>query len=140
MSPVLRRIAIHGGLTAIVLGIIGLMFAEMASMWIVASVPPRGAAKATPPDTSAMKKRLPLIMAFSGFAFVALGELVLHQFRKNRIPPTREPAPTTEATEKLIQELLARVEAKAAEADKAVAPAPIPPQNSVAPTPPPSAN
>src|SRR5580698_8189795 len=108
MRPVMRRIAIHGGLTAIVLGIIGLMLAELASMWMVVAIPVKPGAKVNPPDLSVLRQRLPLFMGFAGFIIVAVGELVLYRLRKNRLPT---PAPTpkqADQTEKLLQELLAK--------------------------------
>jgi hypothetical protein len=122
MRPVLRRIAIHGGITAIILGIIGLMMAELASIWIVVAIPGKAAAKGNPVDLSQLRQRLPLFMGVAGFLFVAVGELVLYRVRKNRIPQT-PPTPTqVDQTEKLLQELLAKEEAKMAASQQGIAP------------------
>jgi hypothetical protein len=133
MQPVLRRIAIHGGITAIVLGLIGLMMAEMASVWLISSLPTR--AGQNPPDTSAIRHRMPLFMAAVGFAFVACGELLLHRVRKNR---NTSPPPTqlqVDETERLLQELLAKEDAKRAAAQPGVVPTSPSSENTVAPPP-----
>ena len=91
MRDVLRRIAIHGGLTAIVLGIVGFMFAELASIWLSGS-PGTRTTTGEPIETtdsdgavsSALRGRVPLMMAMWGFAFVAVCELVLHWWRSKR--------------------------------------------------------
>jgi hypothetical protein len=134
MNPLMRRIAIHGGMAAIFLGVIGLMFAEMASVWIAASLPTRGAMKAAAPDTGAIRFRLPLLMASSGFAFVAIGELVLHRIRKNRANPGLSQQPTPNETERLLNELIAKEEAKAANSQGTVAPAAPSSENTTTPT------
>jgi hypothetical protein len=136
MNPVLRRIAINGGLTALVLGIIGLMFAELASMWLISSMATQSKGKASPPDTSVFRQRLPLFMAIAGFSFVAIGELVLHRVRKNRKPPAAPTPSQTDQTEKLLQELLAKEEAKMAAAPRGVAPSPPTSENTATPPPP----
>jgi hypothetical protein len=135
MRPVLRRIAISGGLTALVLGIIGFMFAELATMWLTASLSGRGAANQPPPDASVLRFRLPLMMAGMGFTLVAVGELILHRVRKNRPPP----APTAnerENTEKLLQQLLAEADAKRANSTPPVAQNTANPENNANPAPP----
>jgi hypothetical protein len=132
MNPLVRRIAIHGALTAFVLVVIGLMMAEMATIWISATVPTRPGAKTAPPDTSALRFRLPLLMASTGFALVAIGELLMHQLRKNRIPPVpKQSAP--DQTETLLNELIAREETKAANSQRAVAPSTPSSQNTTTP-------
>jgi hypothetical protein len=122
MRPILRRIAIHGGITAIILGIIGLMMAELASIWIVVAVPGKAAAKGNPVDLSVLRQRLPLFMGVAGFAFVAVGELLLHRIRKNRLPPAPQTPAQADQTEKLLQELLAKEEAKMAASQQGIAP------------------
>jgi hypothetical protein len=132
----MRRIAIHGGMTALVLGIVGLMFAEMASMWIAASRPSRAVAKESPPDTSAMRLRLPLIMAISGFVFVAASEMALHHLRKRR-PQVAPTPPPIDQTEQLLNELIAKEEAKAAASQATMALPPASSDNTPTPSSPP---
>jgi hypothetical protein len=112
MRPVLRRIAIHGGLTALVLGIMGLLFIEMVGMWMAGPRPPRPVSSVVvEPDKALLRSRVPMLMAFWGFLFVSVGELVMYRIRKNRTPP---PPPVPDQTEALLQALLAEAEAKAA--------------------------
>lgn len=137
MTSTLRRIAIHGGMAAIVLGIIGLMFAELATMWMTVSLTGRGSAKTVPPDTSAMRQRLPVIMALAGFAFVTVGELALYRLRKNRLPPLAPAPPAPDSTERLLEELLSKAEANSNGPENAVAPtAPSPDNSAGSPLPP----
>jgi hypothetical protein len=123
MKQVLRRIAIHGAFTAILLGVIGFMLAELASIWLAAPPDPRSVPGATVEATdtfnpngklaSDLRKRVPLMMAIWGFAFVAIAELVLHAWRSRK--PVTQPAvtaPQPDPAEKLLEEILAKVEAE----------------------------
>jgi hypothetical protein len=118
MRQVLRRIAIHGALAAIVLGIIGLMLSELATMWMAATLAGKSPANAKVPDTSAMRMRLPLLMAVSGFTFVAVGEVAMYYWRRNR-PSTGSPQPSDD-TAKLLEDLLAKEEAKTTNSQEGV--------------------
>ena len=133
MRPLLRRIAINGGLTAIALGIVGLMLAELATMWLTATFSKRPSGNEPIPVTSAMKSRLPILMALSGFAIVAVGEAALHYWRRNRrlIPPAQEEV----MTEKRLQELLAQADAQSPNPPDAVAPNPPASENRTEPKP-----
>jgi len=133
MRAVLRRIAIHGGITAMVLGLIGLMMAEMASAWLVSSLPTR--AGQNPPDTSSIRHRMPLFMAVVGFTFVACGELLLHRVRKNRNSSPPPAQLQVDETERLLQELLAKEDAKRATAQPGVASTAPSSENTVTPPP-----
>jgi hypothetical protein len=120
MKPVLRRIAIHGGLTAVVLGVVGLMLAELASIWLAASPGTRAAtgdAVERPEEnaeiTATLRERVPLVMAVAGFAFVAIGELLLHFWRSRKpVPPQTPATPPPDPAEKLLEEILAKVESQ----------------------------
>ena len=115
MNPVLKRILLHGGLTAGLLALVGLLFAEMAGVWMGTGAGSPAPTDLNPPVGPAIRYRVPLMMAFWGFAFVAVSELVLSRFRKPA--PAKPPAPPDD-TEKLLNELLAQAEAKtAAEAE-----------------------
>jgi hypothetical protein len=118
MRPVLRRIAIHGGLTALVLGLFGLMFAELGAIWLSSAPAARSAEAAEAADAEVaarLRGRVPLLMAAWGFGFVAVAEVVVHYFRKRRaaaMPAVAQPQP--DDAEKLLLELLAKAEAEAA--------------------------
>jgi hypothetical protein len=111
MHPVLKRILLHGGGTALVLAAIGLVFAEMAGMWNATGTKP-ASAELNRSANDSIRYRIPLMMAFWGFAFVAVSELVLSRFRKSA-PPKPVETPQDDA-EKLLNELLAQAEAKMA--------------------------
>jgi hypothetical protein len=120
MREVLRRIAIHGALTAIILGIVGFMFAELASIWLSGS--PGTRAKTGDPIESTdregtvsteLRDRVPIMMAVWGFAFVAACELFLHWLRARRKKTPVAPPPPDEA-EKLLEEILSQVESRVA--------------------------
>jgi len=116
MRPVLKRIAVNGALTALLLAMIGYGFAELAGLWLAAQPADRGPAPAAPanPDVAAdLRTRVPLAMGLSGFLFVAVGELGLHFWRSRRpvVPP---PPPGPDPAEVLLEELLRQVEAQQA--------------------------
>lgn len=125
MKPVLRRIALHGGLTALLLSVIGFMFAELASIWLAASPGIRtatGDPVAAPDSNGAMtnmlRNRLPLLMAVWGFLFIAVGELALYFWRGEKKPkaaPLRQP----DETEKRLAELLRQAEATSPQGSRA---------------------
>lgn len=117
MRPLLRRIAIHGALTAALLGVLGLVFAEVASVWLGSSGPPRPGGGPSPPASasdgaviSSVRSRVPLFMAAWGFGFVAAGEVLLHLWRSRKPAPPPSP-PQPDEVEKLLDELLAQAEA-----------------------------
>ena len=123
MKQVLRRIAIHGAFTAVLLAVIGFMLAYMASILLASSPGPRAVPGAATEATdslnsnntiaSDLRKRVPLTMAIMGFAFVAIAELALH-FWKSRKPATQPvpAAPQSDPAEKLLEEILTKVEAE----------------------------
>lgn len=127
MQPVLRRIALHGALTALLLGVIGFMFAELASIWLAAS-PGTRAATGAPIDSpdadgaiaAKLRNRVPLLMAMWGFGFVAVGEFVLHFWRSRRKSNLVSVSSPNES-EQHLAELLREVDAKATIPDAAVA-------------------
>ena len=118
MRDVFRRIAIHGGLTALVLGIVGFMLAELATIWLAGSPGVRTTtgepvAGTDPNDMvgATLRSRVPLVLAAWGFVFVAVGELLLHWRRSRRKLLAAKPAEPDPA-EKLLEELLSLVEAQ----------------------------
>lgn len=119
MRPVLRRIAIHGGLTALLLGLVGFLFAELASIWLAGSPGTRAATGgpiATTDDdgvTATLRARVPLLMAVWGFAFIAIGEVAIYLWRGERPRSAPVPVSTEADAEHLLEELLAKAEAAA---------------------------
>jgi len=143
MSALMRRILLHGGLTALLLAVVGVMLAQLASIWLVGSPgtgqrftaefsatagggaagKPEGVASGTAqagPHAAdeavigELRWRMPVFMAVWGFAFVAVGELVLWRWRNRRRPPTTEDSPSSDETEKLLEQLLRQAESQAA--------------------------
>lgn len=106
MHPVLRRILLHGGLTAVVLALVGVVFAEMAGVWLAGNAARAGGAP--DPVGDSLRTRVPLMMAVWGFVFVLVCELVIWRVRGTK--PTTPPEPPDDA-EKLLNELLAQAEA-----------------------------
>ena len=113
MNPVLKRILLHGGLTAGLLALVGLLFAEMAGVWMGTGAGSPAPTDLNPPVGPAIRYRVPLMMAFWGFAFVAVCELVLSRFRKRA--PVKPAEPPPDDAETLLNELLAQAEAKTAQ-------------------------
>lgn len=117
MHPVLRRVLLHGGLTAAVLALIGVAFAELAGIWLAGNTNRSGAA-ANEPVNAALRYRVPLMMALWGFLFVLVGELVIWRVRGNKPPAPTAPPP--DDAEKLLNELLAQAEAAEAKRQSGV--------------------
>ncbi|AMV28469.1 hypothetical protein VT84_28955 [Gemmata sp. SH-PL17] len=117
MHPVLRRILLHGGLTAGTLALIGMMFAELAGLWLTGSAT-RSSADPDEEINTSLRSRIPFTMALWGFGFVAVSELVIWRVRGNRPATSQQTGPQTEQSqdeaEKLLNELLAQAEAKMA--------------------------
>lgn len=144
MRPVLKRIVVNGLLTALLLGLIGLAFAELAGMWLAANPVGRAApvVNPTPPAqesvTAALRYRVPVTMAVWGFLFVAVGEVVLHLWRgrrANRVAKTPTDEPNPNAAEQLLEELLRQVEASRESAPGGVKPEPTGADTPTAPSP-----
>lgn len=113
MHPVLRRVLLHGGLTAGVLALIGAAFAELASVWLAGNAPRNPDPVADAQVTAALRARVPLTLAAWGFLFVLVAELVVWRVRGSR-PAAKPPDSTPDETEKLLNELLAQAESKLA--------------------------
>src|SRR4051812_22671093 len=113
MHPVLKRILLHGGITAAILLAVGGVFAQMAGGVITRGGGPPGAPALPPPVDESLRYRVPLMMALWGFAFVAACELVLSRIRGNK-PAAKPAGKLPDETEKLLNELLAQAEAKMA--------------------------
>src|SRR5687767_219600 len=113
MHPVLKRILLNGAFTAAILALVGVLFAELAGMWVVGSARP-GAPNLNPPLEASLRYRVPLTMAGAGFLFVALSELLLWAVRGEKKPLTKSAEVQPDEAEKLLNELLAQAEAKMA--------------------------
>jgi hypothetical protein len=120
MNELLRRIAIHGGLTALILGVIGVVLADMAASSITTPTGARTPAAQSAEETAVVEKSaeslrttIPLAMAVWGFGFVLLYEVIRHLLcGKKTLVPIEPPEP--DSTEKLLEELLSQAEAKSA--------------------------
>jgi hypothetical protein len=118
MHELFRRIAIHAGLTALFLGVVGLLLAEMASTALIAPTGGReSSAKMVEESADVgrsaadMRIRIPLALAIWGFVIVTLYEVVRHLLRGRRaVTPAAPPEP--DQTEQLLEELLRQAEAK----------------------------
>lgn len=110
MNPVLKRILVHGGATAAILAVVGFVFTQLAGVWLSGSGR-AGTGEANPSVGESLRYRVPLMMAFWGFLFVAVTELVLSRLRGPVKPASAAPP---DDAEKLLNELLAQAEAKMA--------------------------
>jgi hypothetical protein len=138
MNHLARRIARNGLIAAVVLAIIGLGFAEVASLWM-SSQSGRGAiGEAT--TAQALRYRLPLGMAGWGFVFVVITEVGLHLWRGRRPKPELEDEPASAASQipaaVLIEQILREAEVERLSAPSA--PSPSSPASENSPVPPPS--
>ena len=120
MHELLRRMAIHGGCTAIILAVIGVVLAEMAATSVLTPVGTRLPAKDAAEASAAaeglaaqMRRNIPIAMAAMGFVFVAAFEGLRHLIRRKQ--PKAPPAPPVpDETELLLEQLLNEAEAKSA--------------------------
>jgi hypothetical protein len=116
MERVFKRILVHGGLTALALGVIGVLFTQLASVWLASSTAPRAgpvepsAAARPDPVDAAIRYRVPLTMAAFGFAFVVVSELLVHAIRGEKKPAVTPPTPQDDTAEKLLEELLSQAD------------------------------
>ena len=121
MHELLRRIALHGGLTAFLVGIVGVVLGDMAASSVLTPTGARTAAAQSAEETAALersaeslRKSVPLAMAIWGFGFVALYEVARHVMRGKKAPAEPPAPPQPDETEKLLEELLSQAEAKSA--------------------------
>ena len=104
----------NGLLTAAVLAVVGYGYAELAGLFLASKSPGRGP-QAVQPDALAdsLHERMPMMMAFWGFAFIAVGEIVLHLIRTRRKPLPPAEVKADEATV-LLEQILSKVESERA--------------------------
>jgi hypothetical protein len=142
MRDLFRRIAVHAGLTALFLGIVGLGLAQVAATTMLAPpggrTPPAqtGAGAADMGTTAAdLRTTIPLSMAIWGFVIVTLYEVIKHLLRGGRATAPAAPSPPQpDETEKLLEQLLSEAESKSA-IGPAIADAPAPADNAAATSP-----
>ncbi len=125
MKPVLRQIAIRSILTAVLLAVVGVAFAELASIWLASSASARAAAggqvqvgevgNTNDELASSLRRRIPLMMAIWGFSFVLVGEAGLYLWRKRKPVLPAPTSPQPDAAEKLLEDLLQQVESRKVE-------------------------
>lgn len=124
MSPVLKRIAVNGLLTAVVLGMVGVLFAELADLWLVGVNARTAAQNPNEPVKHALRNRLPLTMAGWGFGFVIVCELVMGLRRRMKSATPAEPRavtpPAVDPAEALLEELLTKAETAISERETVV--------------------
>ena len=111
MERVLKRIALHGLLTALALGAIGALFTQLAAFWLASAAPARVTPVDSPaadPVDKAIRYRVPLTMAAWGFAFVVVSELLVFAVRGEKKPAAQPPKDDT--AEKLLEELLSQAD------------------------------
>jgi hypothetical protein len=132
MREVLRRIAIHGGLTALFLGILGIAITEFAARAFLAptQIPvENGRARMevtvnTDQLVSELRRTMPIRMAIMGFGIIAVFEVSRHLWRGRKKPAPSAPPAGPDETEKLLEELLRQAESKNTDPSTAT-PAPV---------------
>jgi len=116
MTAAGKRAAVHAAIAAGALALVGVMYAELASLWVAGQTVQRagpGPAAAAPAVSPQLRWRLPAAMAAGGFVLVLLGEWALSRWRAP-VAPAAEPAGRDfdrEAEEK-IQQLLREAEGR----------------------------
>ena len=114
MHPVLRRVLLHGGLTALILAVIGVALAELANLWLSGRAAPAADPTADQQIGTVLRARVPLMLAAWGFLFVLVGEIIIWRVRGSRPAAPKPPENPQDDAERLLNELLAQAEAKMA--------------------------
>ncbi|MCS6864868.1 MAG: hypothetical protein RMJ56_05750 [Gemmataceae bacterium] len=115
MHRLLKRIALHGTITALILALLGLVFAEMAQWWMTVATDRPGSADLHFPMADELRSTMPLRLAVAGFAFIVLAELSLYALGRYKPVKPALSSPPADDAEKLLNELLAQAEARMAE-------------------------
>jgi hypothetical protein len=102
------RIVIHAFMAAGALALVGMMFAELASLWVSGREVPREGLPAAEPVQigSEVRWRLPLAMAAMGFVLVIVGEGLWSLWRKSPVQPAPAPRDFDREAEAKIQAML----------------------------------
>lgn len=134
MRTTLIRIAKHGGLVAAGLWIFGILFGQLAGLWVDSQAPVRSGPILTgePVDLQArtegalvaesIRWRMPFAMAGWGFLLVAAFELLASLWRRPEVPLTPVDPNQANAEEELMQQLLHEAELKATNLSNTPAP------------------
>ncbi|MFO0938609.1 MAG: hypothetical protein U0798_19065 [Gemmataceae bacterium] len=136
MKTTLIRIAKNGGLVALGLFIFGMMFAQIAEVWLMSNTSPRNGpvmeasvtqkVENSPGLASGLRWKLPLAMAGWGFVIMAGFETLAGLWRANHLavePMTKETNLVAEAdAEAAIQKLLKDMETSSPDLSKTPAP------------------
>jgi hypothetical protein len=134
MRTTLLRIAKHGGLVAAGLWIFGVMFGQLAGLWVDSQAPVRNGPilSGEPIDpklksegelfAESVRWRVPFAMAGWGFLFVAAFELMAGMWRRPEPPQTPVDPQQANAEEELIQQLLRDAEQNATNLSNTPAP------------------
>jgi hypothetical protein len=113
MNPVVRRIAIHAAVSAVILGVFGLLLVQAASIWLASTDPGlRPGEKVVSADVddaflAALRWRVPMFVA-CGVVFVVACEIATHYWGKRKGATPARPQP--DETEKLLEQLLTQAE------------------------------
>ena len=111
MRRLVLRIMINAGLAAVLLAFIGVMLAEVTGGLLTPSKPGlQNAPEMQGVSPEELRARLPGMMALGGAVFVTLGELLLYLIRGHPKDRVKTPAPPPDDAEKLLEELLRKVE------------------------------
>jgi hypothetical protein len=136
MNPVVRRIAIHAAVSAVILGVFGLLMVQGASVWLASTDPGlRSGEKVVSADVDgafivALRWRVPVFVA-CGVAFVVACQVAAHYWQKRRTATPVPPQP--DEAERLLEQLLTQSES--ARGTSQDGPAGNQPQSAAEPTP-----
>lgn len=120
MSAERKRTLIHATMAAVVLAVVGMMYAELATIWAGGQSVSRDGQPITtePPDVAGkLRWRLPVAMGLAGFAFVTVGETLRSAWGP---PAAAKPAVNRDfdrEAEAKIQQLLKEAEANTTTGD-----------------------
>lgn len=114
MHPLLKRLLINGGLTALVLAGMGFLFAELASTWTSGEALKSEAAAANESMMGSIRSNVPLMMAFWGFVFVSVSEVLRWSLWGRKQAAAKPVEKQPDDVEKLLNELLAQAESRMA--------------------------
>lgn len=134
MRTTLIRIAKHGGLVAAGLWIFGILFGQLAGLWVDSQAPVRNGPVLTgePVDPGSKSEgelfaegirwRVPFAMAGWGFLLVAAFELLAGIWRRPEVPLTPVDPHRANAEEEMIQQLLREADRNATNLSNTPAP------------------
>lgn len=133
MNPLLKRILVNGSITAVMLAVIGVGYAELAGQILAAEAPMRATVEVphageSDAMTESLQSQVPLMMAAWGFLFVAVGEVVMNHFSKKKLPALTV-APQPDPAMILLEEIMAKVESERATVAADSSPSATPAEN-----------